>query len=216
MERDGRRSMAEIDIGRRRFLTGVSTGVVGTLVATSSASLLTGDAGAAKTAEPPGDPALIGPDKVLITLDVNGTRTSLAVEPRATLLDTLRDKLDLTGAKRVCDRGECGACTVIVDGRPVYSCLTLAVMTDSKKVETVEGLREGEKLHPVQEAFLKCDAYQCGFCTPGQIMAAKALLDANPHPTMDEIKSGMSGNLCRCSAYVKIFDAVATASKMTA
>jgi xanthine dehydrogenase YagT iron-sulfur-binding subunit len=207
--------MGDIDVGRRRFLAGVNTKIIGTLVAASSAALTATEAASAPAVAPPaeGDPSVLGPGKVLVAFEVNGRRTRLAVEPRATLLDTLRDQLGLTGAKRVCDRGECGACTVILDGDPVYSCLTLAALCDGRKIETVEGLRQGEKLHPVQEAFLTCDAYQCGFCTPGQIMAAKALLDRNPRPTPDEIRAGMCGNLCRCSAYPKIFQAVEAASK---
>ncbi len=210
--------MTDVDIGRRRFLTGLGTGVVGTIVAGSAARALAAEQSGAGTPAPTStpDPDLLGPGKVLVTLDVNGEKTRLAVEPRSTLLDALREDLDLTGAKKVCDRGECGACTVIVDGEPVYSCLTLAVLAEGRKVETVEGLRQGEKLHPIQEAFLKCDAYQCGFCTPGQIMAAKALLDRTPHPTPEEIRRGMAGNLCRCGAYPKIFQAVEMASKMKA
>jgi len=207
--------MSEVDVGRRRFLTGVSSGVVGTFVAaTSGGAILAPEAEAA--AAPAADPDLYGPGRAVITLNINGSDVPVGVEPRTTLLDALREHLDLTGAKRVCERGECGACTMILDGEPIYACLTLAVMAQGRKIETIEGLRQGEKLHPVQEAFLKSDAYQCGFCTPGQIMAAKALLDRNPAPTPAEIRAGMSGNLCRCGTYPKIIKAVEMAAKMKA
>jgi len=207
--------MAEIDEGRRRFLTGVSTGVVGTLVVAASPGALVAPEAEAAPATKEASADLLGPGKVIVTLNINGREERIAVEPRTTLLDLLREQLDLTGAKRTCDRGECGACTVIVDGEPVYACLTLAVMADGRKVETIEGLRQGEKLHPVQEAFFLSDAFQCGFCTPGMMMAAKALLDGNPNPTAEEIRRGMSGNLCRCGSYPKIFQAVAMAAKTT-
>jgi aerobic-type carbon monoxide dehydrogenase small subunit (CoxS/CutS family) len=148
-----------------------------------------------------------------ITLTVNGTRTRLEVAADETLLSVLRERLGLTGAKRVCDRGECGGCTVILDGRAVYACQMLAVQADGAEVLTVEGLAEGGKLSPVQQAFIDHDGYQCGYCTPGFLMAATALLAGNPRPTGDEIKAGMSGNLCRCGNYQKIFEAVAGAAE---
>ena len=145
-----------------------------------------------------------------ITMRVNGVEHALALEPRHTLLDTLRYDLALTGTKKVCDMGDCGACTVLLDGRAVYSCLTLAVDCDGQEVTTIEGLvRGGESaaLDPVQRAFVECDAFQCGFCTPGQIMSLRALLNDKPQPTDDDILRAVTGNLCRCGAYVNILRA---------
>jgi xanthine dehydrogenase YagT iron-sulfur-binding subunit len=147
-------------------------------------------------------------------LTVNGRRNALDVEPRWTLLYVLREKLGLTGAKPGCERGECGACTVLIDGTPRYSCLTLALEADGHEITTVEGLMQGEKLGAVQEAFVQEDAFQCGFCTPGQVMSAEGLLRKSPHPGAGEIRSGMSGNLCRCGAYDHIVKAVAHASRI--
>lgn len=142
-----------------------------------------------------------------VTLTVNGSDQHLLVEPRHTLLDTLRDELRLTGTKKVCDMGNCGACTVQVDGLPVYSCLTLAVEADGREVRTIEGVAPPDGLDPVQEAFIRTDAFQCGFCTPGQIMSLRALLDGNDDPTDDDIQNAVSGNLCRCGAYRNILRA---------
>jgi aerobic-type carbon monoxide dehydrogenase small subunit (CoxS/CutS family) len=139
-----------------------------------------------------------------IRLTVNNTAYDLDIEPRRTLLDALREDLHLTGAKPGCNMGSCGACTVLVDGEAVYSCLTLAVECEDRRITTIEGLAVGGDLDPVQRAFVEHDALQCGFCTPGQVLALKALLLRNPHPSDDEIERGMSGNLCRCGAYPKI------------
>ena len=139
-----------------------------------------------------------------LSLSVNGEDHHLMVEPRRTLLDLLRHDLGLTGAKKVCDMGNCGACTVMLDGRTVYSCLTLAVDCDGKQVRTIEGLANGVTLDPVQQAFVEEDAFQCGYCTPGQVISMRALLDANPDPTDEEIVRAVSGNLCRCGAYAHI------------
>ena len=155
----------------------------------------------------------LGPEPVKIGLRVNGKDHEVTAEPRATLLDVLRDSLDLTGAKKACDRGECGACTVIVDGRAVYACMMLALQARGREVRTVEGLAKGEDLHPVQAAFVEHDGYQCGFCTPGQVMATVALLEKTPSPSGDQIRAGLCGNLCRCAAYKGIFEAAAAASK---
>ena len=157
---------------------------------------------------------ILGPEPVQITLDVNGQTRTVIVEPRTTLLDALRQQLALTGTKRVCDSGSCGACTVILNGKAVYGCMTLAVACDGASVLTIEGMADGQTLHPIQQAFVEKDGYQCGFCTPGQIMAAKALLDENPDPSPEEIERGMAGNLCRCGAYQKIKDAVAHAATL--
>ena len=150
-----------------------------------------------------------------IQLTVNGIRYNLEVSDYATLAEVLRDQLGFTGVKIGCNRGECGACTVILDGKAVYSCSQIAALANGSKITTIEGLAKGEELHPLQEAFIGHDALQCGFCTPGQIMAAKALLDANPSPTEDEVKRGLAGNLCRCACYNYIVGAVlAAAPKM--
>jgi len=154
-----------------------------------------------------------GPGKVPISLVVNGAERTVHVEPRTTLLDALRHELNLTGTKRVCNSGACGACTVLLDGEAIYSCMTLAITCEGRSVETVEGLSDAESLHPIQEAFIEEDGYQCGFCTPGQVMAAKGLLARNPHPSPEQIRHGMSGNLCRCGAYQKIFASVENAAR---
>jgi xanthine dehydrogenase YagT iron-sulfur-binding subunit len=148
-----------------------------------------------------------------IDLKVNGRTYSLLVEPRWSLLFVLREKLGLTGTKVGCERGECGACTVLMNSTARYACLTLAVEAQGHEVTTVEGVMNGEELGQVQRAFLENDAFQCGYCTPGQVMAAEGLLRSNPRPTMEEIQKGMSGNLCRCGAYVHIFKAVDAAAK---
>ena len=154
-----------------------------------------------------------GPGKVPITLTVNGKLHKTEVEPRETLLEALRHHLDITGAKRVCDRGTCGACTVIVAGNPVYSCSTLAIEAQGKPITTVEGLMTGEKLHPVQQAFVDNDGQQCGFCTPGFVVACKAFLDKHPSPTPEQVRHGLGGNLCRCGTYIGVRAAVLQAAK---
>ena len=151
---------------------------------------------------------------VEIALKVNGVNYQLAIEPQRTLVEVLRDTLGLTGTKKSCSEGECGACTVLMDGKPVTSCLILALDAQGKEIVTIEGLSEGEKLHPIQEAFLKHGAIQCGFCTPGMVMSAKAFLDEHPRPTAAEVRKGISGNLCRCTGYQQIVDAILAASKV--
>jgi aerobic-type carbon monoxide dehydrogenase small subunit (CoxS/CutS family) len=143
-------------------------------------------------------------DAVPVTLQVNGGRYPVLVEPRRTLLDALRHDLVLTGAKKVCDMGDCGACTVLVDGKPMYACLLLAVDCDDRLITTIEGLADADALHPVQQAFLDEDAFQCGFCTPGQILSIAGLLAQTPAPTEDHVRRAVSGNLCRCGAYQHI------------
>ncbi|GAC1367034.1 MAG: (2Fe-2S)-binding protein [Herpetosiphon sp.] len=154
-------------------------------------------------------------DGTAVDLQVNGRHYRLQPEPRRSLLDTLRIDLGLTGTKQVCNMGNCGACTVLVDGLPVYSCLTLAVECIGKPIETIESLNKNGDLHPMQLAFVAHDALQCGFCTPGQIMAAVGLLRRAPHPTEAEIVEGMSGNLCRCGAYRNIITAVQSVAHET-
>jgi len=153
-----------------------------------------------------------GPGAVDVALEVNGDGVTVHVPPHRTLLDTLRETLGLTGAKRVCDEGTCGACTVLLDGEPVYSCLTLAVACAGRAVRTVEGL-SNDGLHPVQQAFIDHDAFQCGFCTPGQIMSCVALLERNASPTPEDVLRAVSGNLCRCGAYPNIVAAALSAAK---
>jgi len=157
---------------------------------------------------------VVGADGTKIRLNVNGTAREVEIEPRVTLLDALRNRLDLTGAKKICDRGACGGCTVLVDGLAVNSCLMLAIDADGRKVQTVEGLSpEGGPLSPLQQAFCDHDALQCGFCTPGMVMSCKALLDRTPEPSLEQIREGIAGNICRCGTYNRIFDAVRAASK---
>jgi aerobic-type carbon monoxide dehydrogenase small subunit (CoxS/CutS family) len=191
-------------VSRRDFIKGVGTGALGTAVLPG---LFAQDAAQTKKGRVPVY------DKKTITLTVNGTPQTVLVRANETLLDLLRDRLELTGTKRTCDRGECGGCTVLLDGSPVYACMLLAIRADGKKVTTIEGLARGEKLHPVQEAFIEHDGYQCGFCTPGFIMTTSAFLVKNPSPTPDEIRMALSGNLCRCGNYARIYKAVAAAAE---
>ncbi|HEX9457045.1 MAG TPA: (2Fe-2S)-binding protein [Candidatus Acidoferrum sp.] len=200
-------------LGRRDFVklvggttVAVSTGVLG------GASLLAAGAAAASASG-----NVIGPGAVPITLRVNGEKKKLSVEPRVTLLDALRDRLSLTGAKRVCDRGTCGACTVHVNGKAVYSCTTLAVDVAEETgsgadIRTIEGLAPEGGLHPLSAAFVDNDAQQCGFCTPGFVMACKAYLDHHPHPTYDEVQHALGGNSCRCGTYMGVRAAVVNAA----
>lgn len=182
---------------RRGFIQGVGIGG-GTL----GTGLLEGQAQAA--------PAMSGPGPVPITLQINGKAVNVTVEPRVTLLDALRNYLDMTGAKKVCDRGTCGACTVIMNGKTVYACSVLAIDAQGKKIETIEGLPVN---NPVSAAFVDNDAQQCGYCTPGFVMATKGFLDRQPNPTYEDVKHGLGGNLCRCGTYVGLRKAVLQAAK---
>jgi xanthine dehydrogenase YagT iron-sulfur-binding subunit len=150
---------------------------------------------------------VLGPGSVPIQLNVNGRVHKLELEPRVTLLDALRTRLDLTGAKRVCDRGACGACTVLVDGKTAYSCSMLAIEAQGKRIRTVESLVQGTVLHPVQQAFCDRDGLMCGFCTPGFVVATAALLEQNPKPTPEEARKALDGNICRCGTYVRVLEA---------
>jgi aerobic-type carbon monoxide dehydrogenase small subunit (CoxS/CutS family) len=190
-------------VSRRDFIKGLGTGALGTAVIPE----LFGQTIATKKGRVPVY------ERKTITLAVNGRKVGLEVEANETLLEVLRDKLDLTGPKRVCDRGECGGCTVLLDGAPVYACMFLAARADGRTVKTVEGLADGDKLHPVQEAFIEKDGYQCGFCTPGFLMTTAVFLEKNPSPSPDEIKQALAGNLCRCGNYAKVYGAVEAAAK---
>jgi aerobic-type carbon monoxide dehydrogenase small subunit (CoxS/CutS family) len=186
-------------ISRRRFVEGTGAGLV---VATAIPAKAQQQAKPAPSATP----------RTTIKLTVNGADQRVEVEDRWTLVELLRDHLELTGTKIGCDRGECGACTVLIDGKPMYSCSHLAVWMDGRSVQTIEGLAINGKLDPLQEAFIAHDAPQCGYCTSGQLMAAKALLNRTPHPTRDEVRASMTGNLCRCSNYNHYVEAVLAAS----
>lgn len=154
--------------------------------------------------------------KKLLTLRINGEDYDVAISPTAFLIDVIRETVGLTGTKKGCGIGDCGACTVLIDGRPALSCITLALSCTGKEITTIEGLSRGSELHPVQKAFIDKGAVQCGFCTPGMILSATALLQENPRPSQDEIKTAMAGNLCRCTGYTKIMEAVEHASKLLA
>ena len=188
---------------RRQFIKSIGT-----------AAAVTAVAGRAIAAEDKEDVVLPAEKLSKITLMINGRRQRLVVEPRWSLLYVLRERLGLTGTKVGCERGECGACTVLIDGIPTYACMTLAVEAQGVSITTLEGLMNGDELGPVQQAFLEEDAFQCGYCTPGQIMAAEGLLRVNPRPGLEEIRKGMGGNLCRCGAYAHIFKAVSKAANL--
>jgi len=188
---------------RRSFIKGVGVGAAAAAAASGTLSALA----AAEAKEVKAE------EMQKLTLKVNGRSHRLLVEPRWSLLFVLREKMGLAGTKMGCERGECGACTVLINGVPRYACMTLALEAEGDEITTVEGLMEGEELGPVQQAFVENDAFQCGYCTPGQIIAAEGLLRANSHLTVTEIQKGMSGNLCRCGAYVHIFRAVEAAAK---
>ena len=185
---------------RRTFLqgVGVGTGAVGT-------GALTPEAQATQH-------GILGPGAVPIHLRINGKGHKVSLEPRVTLLDALRNHLDYTGAKKVCDRATCGACTVLVDGDPVYACTMLAIEAEGRDIETVEALATDNELHAVQKHFVENDAQQCGFCTPGFVVACKAFLDKNPNPTRSEVEQGLGGNICRCGTYVGVRQAVLDAA----
>jgi xanthine dehydrogenase YagT iron-sulfur-binding subunit len=188
-------------VSRRGFIGGLGLGTT----ALSTGVLATPEAQAA--------PGVTGPDETAITLRINNKPVKVTVEPRVTLLDALRNRIGMTGAKRVCDRGTCGACTVIINGKTVYSCTTLAVDAVGKNIQTIEGLAPEGKLHPVSAAFVEADGQQCGYCTPGFVMAVKGFLDRNPNPTYEQVEHGLGGNLCRCGTYVGIRKAALAAAQ---
>ena len=190
-------------MSRRSFLRGSGVGAATTVL------LDTLPLGAAQAAEDD----TVGPGAVPIALNVNGVPCALSVAPSTTLAEALRDALELTGTKLACDRGACSACTVWLDGAPVASCMLLAIDVGARKVTTIEGLAQGDTLHPVQSAFIAHDAMQCGFCTPGLVMSCAALLEKNPHPSVDEVKAAIGGHLCRCGTYPHVIAAVLDAAR---
>jgi xanthine dehydrogenase YagT iron-sulfur-binding subunit len=185
---------------RRGFLKGAGVTAATSVIETANA--LTRDAKEALQAD-----RVQGPDALPVKLHINGREHSMVIEPRDTLAQTLRDNLGLTGTKVVCDRGSCSACTVWIDKTPALACMTLAIDSTGREITTIEGLSHGATMHPVQAAFVKHDAMQCGFCTPGMVMSCAALLERNPKPTLNDVKHAVSGNLCRCGTYPKVFAA---------
>jgi xanthine dehydrogenase YagT iron-sulfur-binding subunit len=198
-------------LSRRDFLKGSGVAAATTALTQSG---LPGLAGADdKPGAPAGDAVAIGPAPVKLDLSVNGQKMTTSVEPRVTLLDALRNYLDVTGCKRVCDRGTCGACTVMLDGKPIYSCSTLALEARGKEIRTAESLVDGSKLDKIPAAFVQYDAQQCGFCTPGFVVAMKAAFEKNPKATPQEIEDALAGNICRCGTYQQMRDAIAALCK---
>ncbi len=193
-------------ISRRGFIRGAGLTTAGTVVLNSGVLAFEH-----KESYPKGD--LIAEGAVEIKMKVNGLSRTLSVEPRTTLADALRDQLDMTGTKIVCDRGSCSACTVYLDGKPINSCMTMALDVGQQEVTTIEGISSGEKLHPVQEAFIEHDATQCGYCTPGMVMSCVHLLKHNSNPTLDDVKHATRGNLCRCGTYPHVFKATLSAAE---
>lgn len=191
-------------VSRRSFIQ--------TLGASAAAGAIQAKAETAVAATGPDGPALQGPDPVAIELTINGRATAMTIDPATTLLEALRMHAGLTGSKEICDRGSCGGCSVIIEGKLVVSCMMLAVDAVGWAITTIEGLSKGDTLDPVQEAFIKHDGMQCGFCTPGLVMASRSLLNDIPKPTLDQIKHWLSGNICRCGCYTNIFNAVLEAS----
>ena len=192
-------------VSRRNFLKTAGVGSLASAVAAAQETEVEAQSGV----------RVVGPGEVPVTLTVNGKRVDLRIEPRVTLLDAIRQRADLTGNKRGCDRGACGACTMIVDGRTVYACSTLAIEVQGKQIRTVDGLANGNTLHPVQQAFCDRDGLMCGFCTPGFIMASVGLLEKHPNPTPEQIKKGLDGNICRCGTFNRIFEAVSSVKGVT-
>lgn len=193
-------------VSRRAFLKGGGLAAAATALGQAPpalADIKVSSDGALRT------PIALGPGAVQVQLSVNGKQMTTKVEPRTTLLDALRDFLDVTGCKRVCDRGSCGACTVLLDGKPIYSCSMLAVEAQGRAIKTAEALAADGQLDPVPAAFVKYDAQQCGFCTPGFVVALRAAFDANPNATPAEIEEALSGNICRCGTYQQMRDAIA-------
>ena len=200
---DGQDNGSSHGMTRRGFLTTLGTGAVTIAVSSKLSAQSAAEAEMTERGE-----------MTKVTLLINDRKYRLLVEPRWSLLYVLRERLGLTGAKVGCERGECGSCTVLIDGVPRYACMTLAIEAEGSKITTLEGLMKGEELGPVQQAFVEHDAFQCGYCAPGQIMAVEGLLRAKPNPSLDEIRRGVSGNLCRCGAYKHIFNAAKRAAEL--
>ncbi len=203
-------------VSRRSFIKGAGAGVAGATVLGGAAAVVEPEA-----AEAQGAVQTLGPGPVSVTLNINGAPRTVEVEPRTTLVNVLRGvghrplppDQALTGAKVGCDRGSCGACTVLVDGKTAYSCMMLAVDAQDRKITTVEGLAQGDRLTPVQQEMVNKDGYQCGYCTPGFVMSITALLNENPNPSLEEVQMAVSGNTCRCGAYPRIFEAALAAAR---
>lgn len=201
--KDDKEQDAKLSVSRRNFMKTMGSGIIIT------AAVPPGELIASAASE---RDQVIGPDRVKLELVVNGKKQALEVETRTTLAEALRDHLDLTGTKVVCDRGSCGGCTVMLEGDTVCSCMMLACDAAGKQITTIEGIAQGDRLHPLQECFMEADALQCGFCTPGMIMSCKALLDRNSNPTIDDCRAAVAGNLCRCGTYPHVFEATMAAA----
>ena len=202
-ESENKEKQSGMNVSRRGFLKGVGTGAV-SVALTGVPLVLPSEVDAALAA---------GAKEAVVRINVNDTAYRVKVKSHWTLLEVLRKELGLTGAKKFCDRGSCGACTVLLEGKPIYACSRLAIEMDNKKITTIEGLSDGEKVHPIQTAFIEHDGFQCGFCTSGVIMSVKALVDKNPRPSSTEMKEALSGNVCRCSAYPKILASAMAATQ---
>lgn len=205
-----KRAVSSTGVSRRGFLRGAGISAAGAAIAESGFATL---AEAQETQRASQLRPILGPAASRITLKINGIEKQIEAEPRTTLAEALRIKLDMTGTKVVCDRGACSACTVIMDGKPINSCMTLAMDAVGREIRTIEGVATSERLHPVQQQFILHDATQCGFCTPGMIMTCTHLLEKNKNPTLEDVKHATSGNLCRCGTYPKVFAATLAAAK---
>ncbi len=193
-------------ISRRGFLRGAGLTTAGSVILQSGVF-------GQDVLDPTETSKLIGPGEVPMQLNVNGIKRTIYIEPRSTLADALRDQLNMTGTKVVCDRGSCSACTIWLNGKPVNSCMTLAIDAQNKEITTIEGIAKNGELHPIQEAFIDHDASMCGFCTPGMVMSAVYLVENNSNPSLDDVKHAIRGNVCRCGTYPKVFDATLAAAK---
>ncbi|MEW6745521.1 MAG: (2Fe-2S)-binding protein [Planctomycetota bacterium] len=202
MHRTEEHDAQDLRFTRRAFMKGIGAAAVTSATAVSGLGSGLGHSGLLRQDSP-----VLGPGEASITLQINGEKTTVAVEPRETLSELLRERLGLTGTKEACERGTCGACTVLLDGRVVNSCMVLAIDLEGRDIRTIEGLAQKDELHPVQKAFCEQDAMQCGYCTPGMIMATVGLLEQNPHPTLEAVQEGVAGNLCRCGTYPKVYEA---------
>jgi carbon-monoxide dehydrogenase small subunit/xanthine dehydrogenase YagT iron-sulfur-binding subunit len=207
-KKQGSNSKSNKGFTRRSFIRGAGLSTAGSVLLTTNALAFEFEEGFSEGKE-------FGPEASIIQLKVNGMIESLSVEPRTTLASALRDHLELTGTKVVCDRGSCSACTVYLDGKPVNACMMSVFDVGDKEITTIEGIAKNGKLHPVQEAFIEHDASQCGYCTPGMVMSCAHLLENNPNPTLEDVKSATSGNLCRCGTYPHVFKATLAAAKKT-